>query len=222
MLNIRFSKSNVFERRYDITSEYIASTASSGTLQDFVQYPAIFPYYNKYLKNDPTYVSFTAASVSSDFCLYNRNQNYTSFLNPDVIKQLSSSYFDVQRTVTGDGYQYIGSSGWFFSFQRSFIIRTDVLSTTSMTASQGLSYYMSQQSYYSRVLDHQMNYSNDCTTRVDYGSSTATQFIKNALPYITTVALMDDSSNVLAIGKFSRPIHKLNFVPMSFKLRFFN
>ena len=167
--------------------------------------------------------------------MYSRNPDRgasTQFRNPDFIKSASASgpgfAITANTTVTGEaGYQYINPSasgffGWFFPFQKSMIFKQSLYSIFSLTSDQNNIYYMGQGSWYMRSLSYQHNKSYNCITRVPYSGTTAQQFIKDKLTYISSVALLDDNNTVLAVGKLSRPIQKMNFLPMSFKLRFFS
>ena len=234
MLQIRFKNSNVFRVPYQTINSYTATdisstvrlTSSSRRAISFTGNTQFYSYWNKYLKNDPVYQSISSLSADNIYRLYNRDENII-FVKPDTIQSFMSSSFTAARTITGQSYQYIQSNsatiGWFFPFQRSLILSQDIASSSSFSGDQIISYYMSQQRYFIRSLGPQHNRSNNSITAVTYNSgATAQQFIKDKLTYVTTISLIDNDSNVLAVRKLSRPIPKLGFLPTSFKIRFFN
>ena len=233
MNNIAYKNANVFNNYYQGNNNYsLLNNSSSAYVGNFSNSKIFYSYYNKYFINDNVYLTLSSYSASQGYTLLNRRSLSRSFNNPDYVQQISYSSFSAQISTTGvNGYQYIYDNssnflGWFFPYQKSVILNNNFISRHSITSSvsfkQTISYYMSQQSYYINIEDNESNFSYNCVTAVQHSSMTADQFIKGSPTYITSVGLYDDEMNCLAVAKLSKPIQKLQFIPMSFKVRFFN
>ena len=102
MYNIAMINGNVFQNYYNVYTSYSARSltqsssvsATTRKITDFKNCYNFYPFYNKYLKYDDIFNSLSTYSGDNVYRIYKRD-NSGDFYNPDLIKSLSSRYFEV-------------------------------------------------------------------------------------------------------------------------------
>jgi len=116
---------------------------------------------------------------------------------------------------TGGWLYTVGTSGGYFTYNHKTLAKSIQLSSNTMKVRK--SEYIPSRHYFIRVKNREFNYSNNPTYVYDgtdgiaghaKGTIRNIDFVNDPKTYITTIGLYNDSNELVAVGKLSRPAVK--------------